>query len=95
VLQAREHAAQWEQKVADMKETLEELRKIAQQRERKLILSTYSQLDELTGHLARQKEQQVKPARCTALHVHALPRRAYAHRHTGTQAHRHTGTQSA
>ena len=82
-----------------MKETLEELRKIAQQRERKLILSTYSQLDELTGHLARQKEQQVKPARCTALHVHALPRRAYAHtgtqahRHTGTQAHRHTGTQ--
>jgi hypothetical protein len=73
-----------------MKETLEELRKIAQQRERKLILSTYSQLDELTGHLARQKEQQVKPARCTALHVHALPRRAYAHRHTGTQAHRHT-----
>jgi len=60
IVAAREHAAQWEQKVADMKETLEELRKIAQQRERKLILSTYSQLDELTGHLARQKEQQVR-----------------------------------
>jgi len=71
--------------VNEMKENLEELRKIAQQRERKLILSTYSQLDELTGHLSRQKEQQVKPARCTPL---CSARARLARTRARTQAHR-------
>ena len=67
-----------------LKANLGEVTQAAHQRERKLVMSTYSQLEELTEHLSRQNEQQVSPLhRSTRTsHVRCLSGCASAHRHT-------------
>ena len=67
--QAHKHSAQWKSSVEALKASLAEVMEAAQKRERKLTLSTYSQLDELAGQLSREKEQQVSLLRLTAVEI--------------------------